>query len=233
MRLVSIALCLAAVIAVRPTPAAACKIVNRPMAFLVASDHGAAGLQPWISTFRLGGTPILTAVAAPCPRDTVCKGQRIATERAASYLRPAAPLAPGQRYQLTVKQQVLLDFTTIALDVTPTLAAWDGLTITGAAVERATTTCGFKGLVITATVKNWSTRGADLAHHVVLLYARKPDPRAPARGLGRIVTLGDADLELVSNSVGGNWLVKQPTAVWAILADQHGNLGAPIKLPMP
>ena len=148
-----------------------------------------------------------------------------------------------KRYQLVATRWVetkavpvvVADFVVASVTKARTLGAWEGLEVTSAKLgERDDGRCRVIAPVIRATVKNWTAHQADLAGHVLLLYARKPSRVDPTRGLGRVVKLDGAEVTLAYNGDGSAWLNRQmPTSIWIVLADDHGNVGAPDELPLP
>jgi hypothetical protein len=224
---------------VAPNPADACSISPEPAGHIFGSTSELPGRRPWISLWNVKDSeavaisvvataPVaVTPLGARCEPSLICTGTSVAFDRHGTWLRPRAELPAGARVQVILGGKRLLAETLISKAPATALPVWNGIELVRIA-PKTKSMCAAAGPEIELRIK--PTKAA-LDHTVGLFYLTKPDPKAPHKDLLTIEMFGSgADISL-TNEWNRTWLeAGGPAELWVILADDHGNVGAPIKL---
>ncbi|MBX3154800.1 MAG: hypothetical protein KF773_02285 [Deltaproteobacteria bacterium] len=215
-----------------PHRAEACSISPEPGAHIFGSTGGGSpGRRPWITLWNVADTEAVTlnvvAAGVRCDAGVACKGTAVAVDRSGKYLRPRADLPAGARVQVLVGKRMIAD-KVIDKGAPAALPAWGGMTFVRFS-PRTKSMCAPDGPELELRV---APAKDALERAVGLFYVTKPDVKAPHRGLISIQMLGGGTTDLsLHDEHDHRWMHgKQPAELWVMLADDSGNVGAPIKL---
>jgi hypothetical protein len=216
----------------------ACSISPEPAAHVFGSTAGEPGVRPWITLWNVRVTeavtlsvvtldPVaVTPTGEGCAPGLVCKGKAVAFDREGKFLRPKADLPAGARVQVLLGKKLIAD-TVIKKGGATALPVWNGIDVTKVSAK-TTAMCSSGGPEVVLKIKPSKAR---LENAIGLFYLTRPDPKAPHKNLSAIEAFGyDNDITL-NNDFDNNWLTGGgPKELWMLLADDAGNVGAPIKL---
>lgn len=207
-------------------PADACSIRPDPTA-IVLGDRAAVGDRP---LFALARIPSGGRLALRGP------GGAVALEVRGRFARPRKALTAGAEYRLVLrggKERELTRFTVGAGPAAPPRFA--GLTVVDAGMAPPRTTCEAGSWAVTVDVRALPDGSAPTGF--LYVYDRRPDPRAPLRGLRGVVAAATGPVRLgrvgISLSFEPSWSPSPPSTVWVAPGDAAGHLGAPLPLALP
>ena len=211
-----------------PPSAQACSISPEPSAWIQQpTTGGPTGRRPWIVLWRATGKVRLTGVAASCSTGVVCKGTPVPFDRFGGFIRPTAPLPKADRLQVTMGGRLLAEASMQPATSKP-LPEWNGVEWVSAGNDTAGL-CSPEGPTVRLRVR---PTDQNLDGAVLLVWLRKPNPAAPARGLTQVLAVGTGPDLRVGNQLGARPILRNiPRRLWVAIADAEGNVGTPMLVP--